>query len=68
MRIVPDDVLFRKNMILKLDETINNETISEELEEGVYDYACKKANTWKLIIRWDNPDFVQLYSDRMRSI
>jgi hypothetical protein len=35
MRIVPDDVLFRKNMILKLDETINNETISEELEEGV---------------------------------
>ena len=38
--------LFRKNMILKLDETINNETISEELEEGVYDYDLPSDDTY----------------------
>lgn len=68
MRIIQDDELFRKNMIFKLNDIIKNDLISKELENGVYDYACKEANTWKLIIRWDNPNFVQLYSDRMRSI
>ena len=68
MRVISDDVIFRKNMTLKIDDIIQNETISELLEEGVYDYACKEANRWKIIIRWDNPNFVQIYSDRMRSI
>ena len=68
MRIIQDDELFRKNIVFKLNDTIKNDLISKELENGIYDYACKEANTWKLIIRWDNPNFVQLYSDRMRSI
>ena len=68
MRIIQDDELFRKNIIFKLNDIIKNDLISKELENGVYDYACKEANTWKIIIRWDNPNFVQLYSDRMRSI
>ncbi len=68
MRIIQDDELFRKNIVFKLNDIIKNNLISKELENGIYDYACKEANTWKLIIRWDNPNFVQLYSDRMRSI
>mgnify|MGYP001223439604 FL=1 len=68
MRIIQDDELFRKNIVFKLNDIIKNDLISKELENGIYDYACKEANTWKLIIRWDNPNFVQLYSDRMRSI
>lgn len=68
MRTVSDDVLFRNNISLKLDEIIKNEKIAKELETGIYDYATKEANTWKIIIRWDNPNFVQLYSDRLRSI
>lgn len=68
MRTVGDDVLFRKNISLKLKDIIKNEKIAMELEYGIYDYATKEANTWKIIIRWDNPNFVQLYSDRLRSI
>ena len=68
MRTVSDDVLFRNNISLKLKEIIKNEKIAKELETGIYDYATKEANTWKIIIRWDNPNFVQLYSDRLRSI
>lgn len=68
MRTIEDDVSFRKNICLKLEEIIKSEKIANELETGVHDYATKEANTWKIITRWDNPNFVQLYSDRLRSI
>ena len=51
MRTVGDDVLFRKNISLKLKDIIKNEKIAMELEYGSYDYATKEANTWKIITR-----------------
>ena len=42
--------------------------ISKELEIGIYNYSSKEANRLKIIIRWDNPLFTQLYIDRLRSI
>jgi transcription elongation factor S-II len=68
MRTINDDVSFRKNICTKLEQIICNKKIAKELESGIYDYATKEANTWKIIIRWDNPHYVQLYSDRLRSV
>lgn len=68
MRKIEDSEIFRKNIVDKLDIIINNYSISKELEEGIFEYASKEAKTLKLIIKWDNTDFVQLYIDRLRSI
>ena len=38
------------------------------LEIGVYNYTLKEATNRKVVKKWDNPFYVQLYLDRLRSI
>jgi transcription elongation factor S-II len=38
------------------------------MEKGIYNYAVKEASTKKVVKKWDNPHFVQIYVDRVRSI
>ena len=42
--------------------------ISVNMEKGIYNYAVKEASTKKVVKKWDNPHFVQIYVDRVRSI
>ena len=71
--IIENPEKFRSNVLNKLKEnfgTINdeNETFFINLEKGIYNYAIKEANTKKIIKKWDNIYFTQLYIDRLRSI
>jgi transcription elongation factor S-II len=59
---------FRSNIRKKIQPVLNDETLSVNLEIAVYNYAIKEANSRKIIKKWDNPHFVQLYVDRLRSI
>lgn len=68
MRKIDNPEEFRQNVINKLGDIIQNNEIAGELEKGVYEFAEKEANTLKLVIKWDNPHFTQLYTDRLRSI
>lgn len=68
MRKIDNPEDFRQNVINKLGEIIQTNEIADELEKGVYEFAEKEANTLKLVIKWDNPHFTQLYMDRLRSI
>ena len=47
---------------------INDEILSINIEKGVFNYSLKEASSKKIIKKWDNPRFVQLYLDRLRSI
>ena len=38
------------------------------LEKGIHNWALKEANTRKVVKKWDNPYFVQIYVDHLRSI
>ena len=62
----PDN--FRDNLTKKIDIIIKNDKISRNIERGVYNFALKQATTRKLLKKWDNPFFVQIYLDRMKSI
>ena len=59
---------FRKNIRSKLSINIEDPTISTNLEIGIYNYSIKEANSKKIIKKWDNPYFTQLYLDKLRSI
>lgn len=61
---------FRVNIRNKLFERIGeqNEKISINLEKSIFNYAIKEATQKKIIKKWENPYFKQLYIDRLRTI
>lgn len=59
---------FRKNIGAKFEPIFGDEIMSINLEKGIYNYAIKEANDRKIIKKWDNPFFTQIYLDRLRSI
>lgn len=59
---------FRSNIRTKLAPIIGDENLCTNLEKGVFNYAIKEANSKKIIKKWENPYFVQLYLDRLRSL
>jgi transcription elongation factor S-II len=59
---------FRENIRKKLIPVIGNEKDASNLEIGIYNFAIKEANSRKIIKKWENPYFSQLYLDRLRSI
>ena len=60
--------LFRANIRKKLDEILNNENNALNLEKGIFNYALKEADQRKVIKKWDNHLFVQIYISHVRSI
>jgi transcription elongation factor S-II len=59
---------FRSNIRDKLNLILENEKHCLNLEKGIYNYALKEATNRKVLKKWDNPYFVQIYIDRLRSI
>lgn len=59
---------FRSNIRTKLVPIIGDDNLCTNLEKGVFNYAIKEANSKKIIKKWENPYFVQLYLDRLRSL
>ena len=60
--------LFRQNIRNKLLPILEDITLATNLETGVYNYAIKEATSHKIVKKWENHHFAQLYIDRMRSI
>ena len=59
---------FRLNIRGKLNLILENDKHSSNLEKGIFNYALKEANNRKVVKKWDNQYFVQIYLDRLRSI
>ena len=59
---------FRSNIKCKINELLNNEKNSSNLEKGIFNYSLKEADQRKIVKKWDNQYFVQIYLNRLRSI
>ena len=68
MRTISNPDEFRKNVSEKLNVILKHTKTSINMEKGIYNYAVKEASTKKVVKKWDNPHFVQIYVDRVRSI
>ena len=76
--IAPDMNLFRQNLRRKLFETYRHvesqegHSLSEKgaanIEISVYNYSLEEAQRQKIVKKWENRHFCQIYLDRMRSI
>jgi len=68
MRKINNHELFRGNVCNELNKIIKNENFSSNLEKGIYNYSLKESTNRKVIKKWDNPYFVQIYVDKFRSV
>ena len=68
MSIITNAEKFRSNICGKFTGIIGNNVTAINLEKGVFNYSLKEATSKKLIKKWENPAFVQVYLDRLRTI
>ena len=59
---------FRNNVRQKLRLFFENEKDAINLEKGIHNWCLKEAGNKKVFKKWDNPFFVQIYLDHLRSI
>jgi DNA-directed RNA polymerase subunit M/transcription elongation factor TFIIS len=59
---------FRTNIREKIKNILEEDELTINLEKGVFNYAIQEATYKKIIKKWENPSFVQLYTDRLRTI
>ena len=63
---------FRINVRSKLEKIIgkdeNDPNMYINLEKGIFNYAIKEATQRKIVKKWENTHFTQLYVDKLRSI
>ena len=67
MDIVNPDI-FRINIVKQLNEFIENEKISINLEKAIFNHSIKESKVKKIVKKWNNKYFVQLYMDKLKSI
>ena len=68
MRKIENPENFRNNIRTKLQTLLDSEKKAVNLEKGIYNYALKEATNRKVVKKWDNPYYAQIYLDRLRTI
>jgi len=67
---IDNPVDFRQSICLKIKDILQTEddTIYGNLEKGIYNYAIKEATRQKIVKKWENPLFAQIYITRLKTI
>ena len=65
---IHDPVRFRINVTNEFDKIINDKQISLNLEKGIFNYSINEAKNKKIVKKWENSQFVQIYCDHFRTI
>jgi transcription elongation factor S-II len=68
LRKIENPDVFRSRVVERIDDILQNTKNSKNLEKGIFNYSLKEAEYRKIIKKWDNQLFVQLYIDHLRSI
>lgn len=69
MSKITNSTVFRDNIRSKINPLLGLENEdATNLEIGIFNYAIKEASRKKIVKKWENPHFVSIYIDRLRSI
>lgn len=68
MRVIVNSISARTNIRNNINEIIQDMTKSTNIEIGAYNYSIKESNIYKIVKSWDNPYFVEIYLNRIKSI
>jgi len=79
---IQDPQNFRKNIRGKIQELLKDDIVKSistrskldtsqivsNIEKGVFNYTIQECTFRKLVKKWENPAFVQIYLDRLRTV
>ena len=68
MKIVSKPQRFRRDIVKNIDSIIDKPLFSRNLEIGIFNASIQEATTLKVIKKWANPYFVEIYLLHLRSI
>lgn len=68
MKIVSKPQKFRRDIVKNIDSIIDKPLFSRNLEIGIFNASIQEASTLKVIKKWANPYFVEIYLLHLRSI
>jgi transcription elongation factor S-II len=71
MRTIQNPEEFRRNICSQISLILDNKLSAQSvdnIEKSIYNYCIKDAGERNIVKKWDNPFFVQIYIDRLRSI
>lgn len=68
LRTIENPDTFRVNVRKQIDKKLQNEKASLNLEKGIFNYTLKEADNRKIVKKWDNKFFVQIYLNHLKSI
>ena len=60
--------LFRTTIQKYIDNIINDNIISTNIEKSIYNSSIQKSKNEKIIRKWNNPYFVLIYVNKLKSI
>ena len=59
----------RNKVVESIDKILGfPSAMSRNIEKSIFNYSIDKAQEYKIIKRWDNPFFVQIYLDKFKMI
>ena len=67
-QLITDPEQFRNNVCGKLLAVLKNDVLSTNMEKAVFNYAIREAGHKKIIKKWTNPAFSQIYVDHLRTV
>lgn len=59
---------FRKNVVIKIQLKIGDEKKSINMERGIFNITLKEADQLRVLKKWEHPQFVMLYLNKLRSV
>ena len=69
MQGIKNPVVFREKIVLKFKPFVDNdEKKSINIEKSIYNYSIKEATNRLVVKKWDNPYFVLIYTNKLKSI
>jgi transcription elongation factor S-II len=72
VKTIENPETFRANIAAKLSPFFiskgGTEKHATNLEKGIHNWALKEATNRKVVKKWDNPFFIQIYLDHLRRI
>jgi transcription elongation factor S-II len=68
MKIVSKPQRFRRDIVKNIDSIIDKPLFSRNLEIGIFNASIQEATTLKVIKKWSNPYFVEIYLLHLRTI
>jgi transcription elongation factor S-II len=65
---IKDPEIFRKNIKNKLLKKVKTEKNAINLEKGIFNWTIKECTNRKVVKKWENQYFVQIYLDKLKSV